>query len=124
MRGSKAADSAAGNFIDRSAFSEAWLHAKRQAHVSWSKPMLNVLISLLAVATANSSAQAADRNDDEIVVSSRERMVCRNEARTNTRFARRTCVSSRKREEQSEEHRRAAGEMIDRPVVCVGVEGC
>jgi hypothetical protein len=89
--------------------------------------MLRTVAALATVLASIPSAAAGSGQDGTITVTSPERTVCKNEIRTNTRFARRSCATARDRERQSEEHRRNASELIDRPVVCVTdarIEGC
>ena len=56
-----------------------------------------------------------------------DRLVCKYELKTGTRFKERSCKSFKEWEAQREQHRRAAQEMIDTPKICGGggnPEGC
>lgn len=54
----------------------------------------------------------------------RDQMICKSEPKTGSRFGRRICMSESERERLIEDQRRKAGEIVNRPVICVGKEGC
>ena len=79
-----------------------------------------LLLSVAAVGLTTSSAAmwAAETGKAP------DRVLCKNEHATGTRFQRRTCVTSKERERRVAEQRKGASELIDRPLICVGKEGC
>jgi hypothetical protein len=79
--------------------------------------MYLILIAISGLAATVQPPSQEPAQDEPIVVPSQDRMICRNEIRTNSRFARRTCVAASARTAQGDNHRREAGEMIDRAMI-------
>jgi hypothetical protein len=93
--------------------------------------MLSFISTAVAVvmALALATPSAAQLSPTATAPDSSDRMVCKSEIRTGTRFKTRNCKTWREWEAIREAHRRAAKEMIDRPVICAGTrtgdqEGC
>ena len=81
-----------------------------------------LLLAAAAVGLTMTSATmwAAETNK------STDRVLCKNEQATGTRFQRRMCTTGKDRERRSQEHKKGAAELIDRPIlnpVCAG-PGC
>ena len=91
-----------------------------------------VLIFASMVFASPATAQGSTSDQAEISgtaapTADNDRLVCKYELKTGTRFKERMCKSFKEWEAQREQHRRAAQEMIDTPKICGGggnPEGC
>jgi hypothetical protein len=53
-----------------------------------------------------------------------QKVICKTKPRTNSRFGKRTCLTRAEWNKRTEQHKRDAAEMINRPIICTGKEGC
>jgi hypothetical protein len=92
------------------------------------------VVLIFATLTLPTPATAQGSTSDQAEISGApaptadtDRLVCKYELKTGTRFKERSCKSFKEWEAQREQHRRAAHEMIDTPKICGGggnPEGC
>jgi hypothetical protein len=76
-----------------------------------------ILASFVGASTLAAAASAPEQKSKE-----GDRIICKRQAPTGTRFAKKTCRSKKELEEIAEQHKRDASEMVNRPVVysCTG----
>jgi uncharacterized membrane protein len=74
--------------------------------------MVKVLVGA-ALATGAAAAFAST----PAAPAQKEKLVCREQAKTGSRFTKRECRTAEQWEAMAEQHRRSGKEMIDRPVV-------
>ena len=80
---------------------------------------MSTLLTAFVVSPA-SAQQPSDASSENIVVTGQHydnRVVCRFEQNTGSRFQTRTCHTNKEWDEMREQHMRAAHEMIDRPII-------
>ena len=81
-----------------------------------------LLVSITAFAALLSVAPAANVHASE---KSEERMVCKYQLQTGTRFKTKVCKTAAQWEEMAEAHRKGLNELVDRPQIKVcGPNGC
>jgi|KBSSwiStaDraftv2_1062776.scaffolds.fasta_scaffold25622_1 hypothetical protein len=89
--------------------------------------MLASLVLASPAAAQGSTSDQAEISGAPAAAQDTDRLVCKYELKTGTRFKERMCKSFKEWEAQREQHRRAAHEMIDTPKICGGggnPEGC
>jgi len=71
----------------------------------------------LAVPSVPGVAASAEPSDEQ-------KIVCKQDAKLGSRFAKKTCKSKAQWELMAEEHKRAAKELVDRPKINTCNDGC
>lgn len=82
-----------------------------------------LIASAAAVTVIASAALAVQTNAPPSRGKDRAQLVCSTEAKTGSRFGRRSCITHTERDARREQNKKDAAEMIDRPVhnpVCSG----
>ena len=83
------------------------------------KVLLAGSTTILIIVTATAMSAAEERRPPN-----RDQLICKSEPKTGSRFGRRTCTTKSERERLVADQQRKAGEIVDRPMICVGKEGC
>jgi Spy/CpxP family protein refolding chaperone len=72
--------------------------------------------SFALVATASIPAHANEQKPND----PKKQTICKSHPKTNSRFQERTCYTREQWDQMTEQNKRNASEMIDRPYVCIG----
>jgi hypothetical protein len=87
---------------------------------------MRILLTSAAIAMSLSGASIAyAASESNEAADSGQRVICKEQRKTGTRFTTKTCRTAAQWNKMAEEHRAAAKDMVDRPkILACGPNGC
>jgi hypothetical protein len=82
------------------------------------------MILLSAFLFASTEPLLLTSDDEAAANAGDQKVICKTQPRTNSRFGKRTCLTQAEWAKRTEQHKKDAAEMINRPIICTGKEGC